>query len=81
MSYTEQLYTARGSQAVGATKKDADEMIHNIQNFTQTLLLQNNNINNINNLYYDRRVLWTFDHLPDYTTSKHTGFISIPSML
>ena len=62
---SDQLYTARGSQGISASQEIADFMIPDLGNYTQTLLMQNNDFGDYN-VYYQKRVLWTLHRSPDW---------------
>lgn len=78
MTVTEQLYAARGVQGVGTSKKNTDQMISDLSDYKQTLLMKNKNFGAYD-AYYQKRVLWAYEHPPSFGDShKHSAFVSIP---
>ena len=60
LSTTEQLYTARGAQAIGVSKNIALDYMPNIDDWRSTMLVKDLNFG-YNDAYYQKRVLWSTD--------------------
>ena len=84
---SDQLYTARGSQAVGTSNAITDDLIAgDLSNYKQTMLMKNYNFGYYDT-YYQRRVLWTTEGIPDYLMSESSvnldgyAFVNFPTLL
>lgn len=86
LAATDQLYTARGSQAVGTVSKNIVKynMIPNLDDYTSTLLMKNEGFGKYN-VYYQKRVLWTLARPPDFfenhSPDLRQGYISLPILI
>jgi len=79
LGISEQLYTARGSQGLGVPKKD-DRFGVDPANYDEVLQVVTslNITQNITQIAYEKRPLWTGSGLPNFIDDLHWGFTSLP---
>mmetsp|Transcript_27504 Transcript_27504/g.36782 ORF Transcript_27504/g.36782 Transcript_27504/m.36782 type:complete len:104 (-) Transcript_27504:602-913(-) len=76
LSYTEQLYTARGSQGIGTFKKVTSFGVEP-ENYKDVLAyLQSQN--EVDPIEYQLRPLWTTKIMPNFLPHKYYGMFSLP---
>ena len=80
LSPSEQLYTARGAQGVAAPIINTDIMLSDVSDTTKPLLIKAVGFG-LQDVYYARRVLWSFNDRPNFGDYVHHGFSSIPVVL
>ena len=80
LSPSEQLYTARGAQGVAGPIINTDIMLSDVSDTTKPLLIKTKGFG-LKDVYYARRVLWSFNDRPNFGELVHLGFSSIPAVL
>ena len=76
LSYTEQLYTPRGSQGIGTSTGSVADGNVDPHQFNSTLLMVNNDAAK-ENLYYKQRVIFSLREEPDWASDSGGDYMLV----